>query len=300
MYYFPGRWVPLKPDLLTLEAHVGLTTAAARAGFEGVATDEHPIPSEEWRAGPGGHDALDPFIVLGSVAGAAPQMKLLTYLAVVPFRNPFLLAKQAATLDVLSGGRLVLGVGTGYQEPEFRALGVDFEARNTLFDEGVEVMKMAWSGEPVTYRGSHFTADHVRALPTPVTRPHPPLWIGGNSRLTMRRVVDGAQGWMPMPNARHRTDVGRSVPLESLDDLARLKRYLDDYADRQGRAEPIDILCSFTLGTQSAEQALDHLGRLARMGVGWVSVGGQGSSRPEAEEWVARFGADVIGPSRSS
>lgn len=295
VYYFPGRWVPHVPELMTVEAHVAQTDAAASAGFVGVSTDEHPIPSEPWRNGPGGHDALDPFVVLGAAAAAAPAMKLLTYLAVVPFRNPFLLAKQAATLDVLSGGRLILGVGTGYQEPEFRALGVDFDQRNALFDEGLEVMKLAWSGRPVSYQGARFEARDVRALPVPVTRPHPPLWIGGNSKLTMRRVVDSAQGWMPMPNARERTRPGRPVALETLDDLARLKRYLDGYAAERGRTAPIDILCSLTTPPGSSpDRIIDHLGRLGEIGVDWVSAGGASRSLPEALDWIEAFGAEVI------
>jgi probable F420-dependent oxidoreductase len=300
VYYFPGRWVPHVPELMTVEAHVAQTRAAAAAGFVGVSTDEHPIPSEPWRQGPGGHDALDPFVVLGAAAAAAPDIKLLTYLAVVPFRNPFLLAKQAATLDVLSGGRLILGVGTGYQEPEFKALGVDFHQRNALFDEGLEVMKLAWSGEPVSYRGTHFDADEVRALPVPVARPHPPLWIGGNSRLTMRRVVDSAQGWMPMPNARSRTRPGRAVPLETLDDLARLKGYMDGYAAQRGRTAPVDILCSVNGPESSPAELINHLGRLEEIGVGWVSVGGRSRSLTEALEWIDTFGADVIGPCTSA
>jgi probable F420-dependent oxidoreductase len=294
IYYFPGRWVPLTMELLSLEAHVELTRSASDAGFDGVAVDEHPIPSEAWRNGPGGHDALDPFITLASVAGATPHMRLLTYLAVVPFRNPFLLAKQAATLDVLSGGRLILGVGTGYQEPEFRALGVEFRDRNALFDEGLEVIKLAWSGEVVNYHGRHFVAEDVRSLPVPVSRPHPPIWIGGNSKLTMRRVVDSGQGWMPMPNPRSKATVGRSVALETLDDLARLKGYMTAYAEKQGRSHYLDIIWSLGLTSEEPAAVIDHLGRLEEVGVTWVSVNGGGSTLSEARDRITQFGAEVI------
>ena len=293
-YYFPGRWVPIEPELLTLDAHMTLAAAAQQSGFDGLAVDEHPIPSEAWRQGPGGHDALDPFITLAAVAASAPRMKLLTYAAVVPYRNPFLLAKQAATLDLLSGGRLVLGVGTGYLQGEFEALGVDFDERNTLFDEGLEVMKLAWRGEPVDYDGHHFSAKAVTAQPRPHSRPHPPLWIGGNSKLTMRRVVDGAQGWMPMPNPRRTVRAGRSAPLESIDDLLALKRYLDTYAETQGRTEPIDIACSLRDAPTNAAALIDQLGRLAAAGVTWVTVNGEGRSLAEAEHWIGDFGANVI------
>ncbi len=119
IYYFPGRWVPITPALLSLDAHIAMAGAAERAGFDGVAVDEHPIPSEAWRQTSGGHDALDPFITLAAVASTARRLKLVCYLAVVPYRNPFLLAKQATTLDVLSDGRLILGVGSGYLVGEF-------------------------------------------------------------------------------------------------------------------------------------------------------------------------------------
>jgi probable F420-dependent oxidoreductase len=287
-------------ELLSLDAHVELTRSASEAGFDGVAADEHPIPSEAWRNGPGGHDALDPFITLASVAGATPHMRLLTYLAVIPFRNPFLLAKQAATVDVLSGGRLILGVGTGYQEPEFRALGVEFRDRNALFDEGLEVIKLAWTGEVVNYQGRHFVAEDVRSLPVPVSRPHPPIWIGGNSKLTMRRVVDSGQGWMPMPNPRSKATAGRSVALETLDDLARLKGYMTAYAEKQGLSRFPDIIWSLALTSEEPAAVIDHVGRLEELGVTWVSVNGGGSTLSEARDRIGQFGAEVIGPSASA
>ena len=297
IYYFPGRWVPIEPDLLTLDAHIRLAVAAERSGFGGLAVDEHPIPSEAWRQGPGGHDALDPFITLAAVASSV-RLKLVTYAAVVPYRNPFLLAKQAATLDLLSGGRLIVGVGTGYLPEEFAALGVDFEQRNSLFDEGLEVMKLAWSGEPVDYEGLCFTAKAVTAQPRPVSRPHPPLWIGGNSKLTMRRVVDAAQGWMPMPNPRRTVRAGRTAPLETIDDLLALRRYLDDYAGTRGRTEPIDVVCSLRDAPTTHAALVDHLGDLTRAGVTWVTVNGEGRSVSEAEDWIHEFGANVIARAR--
>jgi probable F420-dependent oxidoreductase len=294
LYYFPGKQVPMEPSLQTIDAYASLAKAAAHAGFAGVAVDEHPIPSEEWRQGRGGHDCLDPFIALAVVAATEPQLELLTYLAVVPFRNPLMLAKQAATLDVMSGGRLLFGVGTGYQPLEFEALGVDFDERNALFDEGLHVIKLAWSGEVVNYSGVGFRARSVRALPTPCRVPHPPIWIGGNSKLTIRRVVDEGQGWMPMPNPRSKTAVGRGVPLETAGDLAALKRYLDEYADARGRTEPIDIVHSLALAPTDPAALVDHLAELKQIGVTWVCVNGQGADISEAVEWIEGFGASVI------
>jgi probable F420-dependent oxidoreductase len=293
-YYFPGRWIPPDAALLTGEVHARLALAAERAGFHGVTLDEHPAPSEDWRQAPGGHDALDPFVGLAAVSGVAKRVSLLTYLAVVPYRNPFLTAKAAATLDVMSDGRLILGMGTGYLEAEFRALGVDFAARNRLFDESLDVMKRAWTGKPVTHAGEGFTASDVILQPCPRQQPHPPLWIGGNSRLTMRRVAERANGWMPMPNRRSAAASRHSPPLESIDDLVALLGYLTRYADTIGRAEPIDVVHSMRDAPDSGEELVDFVGRLSEVGVTWVVVNGRGSTPDEAEEFIMRYGEEVI------
>src|SRR3954453_9722726 len=124
--------------------------AAEREGFDGLSFTEHPIPGARWLQS-GGHQSLDPFVALAFAAAATTRLRLLTYLSVAPYRNPLLLAKTAATVDVLSGGRLILGLGTGYLKAEFRALGVDFDERNDLFDETLDVLPLHWSGEPFSY-----------------------------------------------------------------------------------------------------------------------------------------------------
>jgi alkanesulfonate monooxygenase SsuD/methylene tetrahydromethanopterin reductase-like flavin-dependent oxidoreductase (luciferase family) len=103
--------------------------AVERAGFDGLSLTEHPIPGARWLAS-GGHQSLDPFVGLGFAAGVTHRIRLLTHLSVAPYRNPFLLAKAAATVDKLSRGRMVLGLGVGYHKAEYYALGVDFDERN--------------------------------------------------------------------------------------------------------------------------------------------------------------------------
>ncbi len=100
---------------------------------------------------------------------------------VLPYRNPFVVAKAGATLDLLSGGRFTLAVGAGYLKREFAALGVDLDERDELFDEALDVIKAIWTGDDVGFEGRHFSARGVTAHPRPVSDPHPPIWIGGNS-----------------------------------------------------------------------------------------------------------------------
>jgi alkanesulfonate monooxygenase SsuD/methylene tetrahydromethanopterin reductase-like flavin-dependent oxidoreductase (luciferase family) len=120
-------------DLFDAGPITELAAAAEANGWDGFSFTEHPAPTKRWLDA-GGHQSLDPFAALSAVAAVTERLTLLTYLAVVPYRNPALLAKTAATVDRLSNGRFVLGVGTGYLKGEFFALGVDFEERNTLFD----------------------------------------------------------------------------------------------------------------------------------------------------------------------
>ncbi|WP_414637513.1 TIGR03619 family F420-dependent LLM class oxidoreductase [Amycolatopsis sp.] len=131
--------------------------AAEEAGFDAVAFTEHPAPSLKWlRAG--GHASLDPLAALAFCAATTSRIRLLTYLLVLPYRNPLLAAKTIATVDLLSGGRLTLGAGGGYLRSEFAALGADFGTRGALLDESLEVLRGLWSGESFGFDGRAFTA----------------------------------------------------------------------------------------------------------------------------------------------
>ncbi len=149
MFQYPD-FHGLAGDMLDAGLVAELAVTAERNGWKGFAFTEHPAPSTKWLATEG-HQSLDPFVTLSHVAAVTTELKLLTYLAVLSYRNPLSLAKSAATLDRLTNGRFILGVGTGYLKAEYFALGVDFEERNELFDEALDVMPMHWSGEPFDY-----------------------------------------------------------------------------------------------------------------------------------------------------
>lgn len=278
-------------DLLDAGSIVELSVAAERAGFEGMTFTEHPAPGARWLEA-GGHQTLDPFVALGAVAAVTERMRLLTYLAVLPYRNPLLVAKAATTVDRISNGRFVLGAGTGYLKSEFFALGVDFEERNRLFDEALDVMPMHWSGEPFSYEGTHFTVRDAIARPRP-TGPIP-IWLGGNSKLTLRRVAERAQGWMPLLSPAGVSNTARTPHLESPESIAERLRMLEDLAgDRFGE---IEIAVPYYEGlhldpTVDAERHRDHLGRLAEIGVDWAVIGGPWAVHPGPLEFVDAFAA---------
>jgi probable F420-dependent oxidoreductase len=188
------------------------------------------------------HDTLDPFVTLGYAAAATSRLRLLTCAVVAPYRSPFLTAKAAATVDVLSGGRLILGVATGYVEAEFDALGIDFSRRNELTDEAIELIVQTWLGEPVHHRTTAFVARGNRALPTPLQRPRPPIWVGGNSRRAIRRAVALGDGWLPFPNRASRVAMRRTPLIETVADLRDRIAYAREYAAEIGRTTPLETI----------------------------------------------------------
>jgi probable F420-dependent oxidoreductase len=293
LYVYPTGSGP-EPCMLDAGPVGELANAAEVAGFAGFGLTEHPAPTAKWMAH-GGHQTLDPFVALGAAAAVTRRIKLVTYLTVTPYRNPMLLAKSAATLDLLSGGRFVLGMGTGYLKAEFRALGVDFEERNALFDEALDVLALHWSGQPFDYQGRHFEARDVIALPAPSGQI--PIWIGGNAPLTLRRVAQRAQGWMPLTGPEQLFTTARTPALKEGEELATAVRDLRAAAGDRGA--DLDVLITYNDslgdGVSDAGRHRDAFNALAAAGVTWVSVSGSSGSPEESLGFIERFGKTYIG-----
>jgi len=211
---------------------VEFARVAEASGVDGIALTDHPAPSKKW-LDRGGHETLDPFVGLGYLAGATTTIRLLTSLCVVPYRNPFLTAKAMTAVDVLSGGRSTFVLGTGYLRSEFAALGVDFDERNELFDEAVDVIRGVWADDDFHYEGRHFQALGVVMRPRPVQHPHPPLWLGGNAAVVRRRVARWGAGWQPLLGGPGLAQTTRTRPIENDEQLFR--KIQEGYALRQHR-----------------------------------------------------------------
>ena len=272
-----------------------MAAAAEAAGFDGFALTEHPAPGARWLAA-GGHQTIDPFVALGYAAARTDRIALVTYLTVVPYRNPLLLAKAAATVDLLSGGRFVLGVGTGYLKGEFRALGRDFDARNRSFDEALDVMALHWSGEPFDYDGADFSARGVQALPSP-GRPIP-IWIGGNSALTRRRVAARAQGWMPMLGSDELLATTRTPGVGGLDGLATLIAEVKDTAgDRAGELDFVLAYHDPALGQHPEDGPERHheaFAAYAAAGITRTVLLAPKLEPAAGREWIAAVGEEYL------
>jgi probable F420-dependent oxidoreductase len=190
----------------TAESMVDVAQHAEAAGIESVWTFEHVvvptdydskypyaksgkmgIPPEAW--------FVDPLISLAHVAAATKTIRLGTGVNIFPQTNPLMFAKQTASLDVLSGGRLTLGLGIGWLAEEYQAMGTPFERRGARFDDYLEAVKKVWSGDVVEHESEFLSWHGFKSHPTPAQKPHPPILIGGVSTKTLQRVVNGAQGW---------------------------------------------------------------------------------------------------------
>ena len=291
---------PYNPELVTGAGIARVAAAAETAGFDGFGFTDHPAPSQRWLES-GGHDALDPFVAMGFAAAHTTTLRLIPNIVVLPYRNPFIVAKAGATLDLVSGGRFTLAVGVGYLKREFAALGVDFDDRAALFEQSLQVIRDIWTTDDVTIDGKHFTAKGITAHPRPVSVPHPPIWIGGNTAAARTRVVAHGQGWCPFRAPATLAQTARTAALESPADLAAgigdLRRRLEE----AGR-DPSTVDVTFTNhagGTPGADDFdgdafVEGVAQLTELGVTWVQVAVPGDSLAHALEAIDQFGADVI------
>ena len=184
-----------------------LAKRAEEIGFESLWVPEHPIlpvnASSPWPGSADGvipkvyADIVDPFVALGRASAVTSTMKLGTGICLVPERNPLLLAKEVATLDMYSGGRFLFGIGAGWHKEETEIMGGDFAHRWTQTKESVLAMKSLWTEVESEYHGNYYDFPPVYSFPRPTQRPHPPVYLGGMARNVFKRVVEWGDGWMP-------------------------------------------------------------------------------------------------------
>lgn len=249
------------------DAVVRFARCAEEAGLDSVWVADHiAFPLQTQSAYPGKSmpygpedGLLEALTTLAVVAGATSRIGLGTSVLVPPLREPLLLAKTTASLDYLSGGRLELGVGAGWLEAEFAAVGVDFSQRGHRLDEQLEVLTQLWMQGRGDYDGSHVRFPFVVSEPRPVRTAGPPLWIGGMSERALARVVRHGHGW-------------HTVGTRS-EDLAAGRRRLEDLAQSAGR-DPSTILVSTTSRfPKNAEGFSARLDQLSSLGVDQVVLG---------------------------
>ena len=197
----------------TRENYKAVAVAAERAGFDFLSVSDHLVvpaklvshdpysPTGAFALAEGGH-CLDQLATIAFLSGCTERLRLLASVMVVPHRPAMLTAKMIATIDVLSNGRLILGAGAGWMEEEFALLGAPFKERGAVTDEYLAAFQELWTKDAPTFAGKHVSFSDVLFYPKPVQKPHPPIWIGGESVPALRRTIRFAQAWYPGSNSQ--------------------------------------------------------------------------------------------------
>ena len=241
-----GFYLPTRGGCATPDALETIVQRGEALGFHSVMIADHLVfptkieskyPYTVSGVFPGGGDALDQLALMAFVAGRTQRLRLVSSVMILPYRNPVLTAKMLATIDVLSRGRVTVGVGVGWLREEFDALGApDFDRRGTVSDEWIRIFKTLWTRDPASFEGEFYRFDALRCLPQPVQKPHPPIWIGGHSAPALRRVARHGDGWHPV-GANPAVPLRPSELRASLDALAKL-------TEAEGR-DPSTLTISF-------------------------------------------------------
>ena len=203
-----GFYLPTRGPTASPEALETLVTRGEALGFSSVVIADHVVfpvaitsryPYTVSGAFPGQGDALEQLPLMAFVAAKSRTLRLISSVMILPYRNPVVTAKMLATIDVLSRGRVTVGVGVGWLREEFEALGAPpFERRGAVSDEYLRIFKTLWTQDPASYRGEFYRFGSIRCLPHPVQKPHPPIWVGGHSKAALRRVARLGDGWHPV------------------------------------------------------------------------------------------------------
>jgi probable F420-dependent oxidoreductase len=288
-----------RPSDISGSAIAAMARAAESSGFDAIAFNDHPIPGRRWLA-KGGHDAHDPTAVHAWCAAVTERLRVIPYAVVLSYRNPFVLAKAFASLDVLSEGRCVAAVCVGYHRSEFAAVGVPFEERNDRFDEAIDVMQAIWAQDQdqgLAFRGRFSQAIDQVATPRPVQDPLP-LWIAGNSARSRERVARQAQGWAPMIVGE---EMARTVRAPAIPTVAALADGIEDLRRRAKRAgrdpDQIEVQASggpAAHGGTDFDAHFDWVSQLEDVGVTQHLVDFQIGGERDGLAELRRFGEKVV------
>ena len=269
---------------------VTVAREAERLGFESLFIPEHShIPVDtNFPLAPEVpmiyKSMFDPFVSLAAAAAVTENLKVGTAIALIPQRDPIHTAKEVATLDQISGGRVVLGIGGGWNEEEMEAHGTDPKTRFRLMREKVEAIKTLWTSEVAEYHGRHVDVPPTWQWPKPVQDPHPPILVGGAGPNVLNRVVSYGDGWLPAVSLTFNEGLrGRVTPVEEFpDDVAELQRL----AEERGKPRP-QVQCGVEITSRIPLAQLEEIG-VTRLVVNVAGPGSDGVSDEEVRPTLER------------
>ena len=298
------------------ENFIAIARAAERAGFDFLSVSDHLVVPKRldshypyvvggaFTAAQHGH-CFDQLSTISFLAGATEKLRLLTSVLVLPHRPAMLTAKMLATIDVLSNGRLIVGVGAGWLKEELELLGADFATRGKASDEYLAAFKELWTAENPAFQGRHVQFKDVLFEPKPLQKPHPPIWVGGESPGAIRRAIAYANVWYPGNNSQ-------TLPLDTPARLRagaeRVRQAAGD-AGRDPQTLGLALLVqnffewgNFTsqdgtarrMFTGTSADMVEDAQALAAVGIGHVALRLGGETLPDTLGRIERFGTEVI------
>ena len=306
-----GFYLPTRGPLATRRDIKAYLATAEEVGFSSVAVADHiVVPTAIESAYPytvkgnflSKGDAMEQLSLMAFVAAASETLRIISSVMIVPHRNPILVAKAIATSDVLSEGRMTIGVGVGWMAEEFAALNApDFKKRGAVTDEYIRIWKKLWTGEAVSHDGEHYSFKELYCQPAPPQNPHPPIWIGGHSNPALRRVARLADGWHPVGA----TAASPLPPSEMRQKLAQL-RELTEAEGRDFDALTISYKAPFYDGgvpaagetrrlfTGGVSASLDDIAEMAEVGVEELIFDFRGETIEASLAAMRGFAEDVM------
>jgi probable F420-dependent oxidoreductase len=228
-----GVWLPNCRHLATPEIIRHTAVRAEQLGYDSVWVSDHLVVPNA-NVDRIGEAIYDPLVTLAVVAGATSRVRLGTTVLIVPYRNAVVTAKMVSTLDALSGGRVVLGIGAGWMAEESAMLGVPFAERGPMTDEYLAAMRALWTSPAPSFAGKYTQFSGLHFEPKPLQKPHPPIWVGGHGRASLRRAAEIGAAWHPINRSPEELRAGRA-------ELARL-------CQARGRAVPPTVALRNDLG----------------------------------------------------
>ena len=204
-----GVWLPNCRHLATPQIIRRVAVSAEELGYDSVWVSDHVVVPRANIAN-FGETVFDPLVTLGVVAGATTRVQLGTTVLIVPYRNAVVTAKMVSSLDALSGGRVVLGIGAGWVAAESALLGLPFAERGPMTDEHLRAMQELWTSPAPSFAGRYTQFRDVVFEPKPTQKPHPPIWVGGHSRAALRRAVEFGAAWHPINRPPEELRAGRA------------------------------------------------------------------------------------------
>jgi probable F420-dependent oxidoreductase len=291
-----GVWIPNCRHLAIPDIMRATAAQAEELDYDSVWVSDHVVVPTANIAGIG-EAIYDPLVTLAVVAGSTRRVRLGTTVLIVPYRNPVVTAKMVASLDALSGGRVILGVGAGWLAAESAALGVPFAQRGPMTDEYLRAMQELWRDPDPSFAGTYTQFSGLKFAPRPVQRPHPPLWVGGHSRAALRRAVEFGAAWHPINRSPDELRAGR----DQLDRLARsagrpqppaIALRNDIRILRRGETAPASSHAGRVLAGESAA-LVEQIRELADCGVEHLVLEFLAEDGPALRQQLATFAAEV-------